>query len=188
MLPLFLSEICDPEQVDDLSAFYEKYQGELIRFAKTLLWRYGSKNVDTDAEDVVQGAFYKLIKGRLLDFSKGEKSVKAYVIMTVECVAKDLLSRTNVIYSLEEDEDFDTVSGDFLETILIRENYEIVVSELEKMDSIYNYTQLLRMQEWKPKEIARYMNVPVDTVNTRIKRGVKMLIERLEARKYSGQV
>ena len=88
----------------------------------------------------------------------------------------------------KEDEDFEAVSGDFLETILIRENYEIVVSELEKMDSIYNYTLLLRMQEWKPKEIARYMNVPVDTINTRIKRGVKMLIERLEARKYSGQV
>ncbi len=186
MLPLFLFEICDPEQVDDLSSFYEKYQGEFLRFAKTILWSGGSKNVDTDAEDVVQSAFYKLLKNRLLDFSKGEKSVKSYVSSTVESVAKDLLSRTKVFYALEDEGEFARSGEDFFENLRIKENYRIVVSELEKMDTIYSYTLLLKMREWKPKEIARYMNVPVDTVYTRIKRGEKLLLERVKARKDYG--
>ncbi len=186
MLPLFLLSIAAPDQVDDLSSFYEKYQGELLRFAKAILWSSGSKNVDTDAEDVVQSAFCKLIKNRLLDFSKGERSVKSYVLMTVESVAKDLLTRTKVLYDLEDEGELAQSDEDFFEFLCIKENYKIVVAELERMDSIYNYTLLLKMQGWSPKEIAGYMNVSVDTVYTRIRRGEKLLLERLKARKDYG--
>ncbi len=185
-LPLFLFDICDSEQVDDLSSFYEKYHGELLRFAKTILWSRGSKNVDTDAEDVVQGAFYKLIKNRLLDFSKGEMSVKSYVIMTIESVAKDMLKRTKVFYALEDEGEFSSADDDFFEMLCIKETYDIVASELERIDTIYSYTLLLKMRGWKPKEIAEYMNVPLDTVYTRIKRGEKLLVEKVRARKVYG--
>ena len=187
MFPLFLLDIAPPEQADEIAAFYEKYRDDFLRYAKSLLWRKNSKNADTDAEDMVQNAFYKILKSGLLDFSKDESAVKAYVILTIESVTKDFINKRRIFVSLDDSLEYSTHATDELfERLRIKENYSIVVSELEKMDSIYNYTLLLRMREWKPAEIAEYMNVPVETVYTRIKRGEKLLIERLKARKDYG--
>ncbi len=178
-LPLFLFEICDSEQVDDLSSFYEKYHGELLRYAKSKL---GNKcaGIDPDAEDVVQDAFYKVLKRRWLDFSRGEQSVRSFMLRAVEWSALDFLRKRKEFYTLEEYGEYAISDGDFFAAIKIKEKYDTVVKVLEEMDSIYSYTLYLKMIGQKPKEIARYMEIPVDTVYTRIRRGQKILMERLK--------
>ncbi len=178
-LPLFLFEICDPEQVNDLSSFYEKYHGELLKYAKSKL---GSKcmGIDPDAEDVVQDAYYRVLKNRWLDFSRGEQSVRAFMVKAVEWSALDFLTRRKVFYTLEEYGEYAISDADFFATIKIKERFDTVVKVIEDMDSIYSFTLFLKMTGRKPKEIARYMKISVDTVYTRIRRGKNMLIDRLK--------
>ena len=179
LLPLFLYEICDSEQVEDLSAFYEKYHDKLLRYAKSLLGNRGT-GIDYDAEDVVQDAFYRVLKRRLLDFSRGEQAVWSFIRQAVEWSAKDFLNRRKVFYTLEEYGEYAISDEDFFAAIRIKEQYDTVVKVLEGMDSIYSYTLYLKVDGRKPKEIARYMEIPVDTVYTRIRRGQKILMDRLK--------
>ena len=180
MLPLFLLEICDQDQIEDVTAFYEKYWGDLLRYAKTQLGNK-SAGIDHEAEDVLQNAFFKVLKNRLLDFSKGELAVKAYMRATIDSVIKDTFRKSKVFYTLEEDSSAAMSDEDFFEELKIKERYNIVISEIEKMEPIYSYVIMMKMNGHKPQYIAQYMHIPVNTVYTRLKRGKKMLLEKLKS-------
>jgi len=75
-LILFLLLLAVVELRDGLIAFYEKHNDSLIKYAKAQLKAQNYINYESDAADVVHNMYEKVLKEKIIDFSRSEKEVK----------------------------------------------------------------------------------------------------------------
>ena len=83
------------------------------------------------------------------------------------------------IEPFQEDDDF--ISEQMINDISSQVGYNQLVQEIKKLDDTYRDILGLRfIYEHTAKEISEILNIPIRTVETRIFRGRRILIEKLE--------
>ena len=177
----FLLSIADQSDHEKVEYVYHKYHQDMLRLATYRLRQRRSANCELDAEDVVQNAFVKIVRhiGKI-DFSLGEKAVHSYIMKIVANEVKSFMSDTVYCDNLEQYENL-LSDDDFLEQLCIREQYQEVVSAVAQLDERYSITLSLRyVDNMSVKEIAALLGIEEKSVYTRIERGKRKLLEKLQ--------
>ena len=176
----FLFTICDEKYHSQIEYLYTTYYDDMIRFATSKLRVMRRNNPRLDAEDAVQNSFLRI--GKYIDkvkFSDNQRQLKNYLltIVTHEVIRLVETNSENIDYV----EEFCDDSGyDFVEELNIKEQYNAVVKEIERMDDIYGSTLFLAYcEELTVNEIAEMMGVPTKTVYTRLSRGKVILRNKM---------
>lgn len=177
----FLLTIADKSEHEKVEYVYQKYHQEMLRLATHRLRQRRSANCELDAEDVVQNAFVKIVRhiGKI-DFSRSEQEVHSYIMTIVANEAKIFMDDAVYCDSLEQHEEL-LSDDDFIKQICIREQYQEVVSAIAQLDERYSITLSLRyVDNMSVKDIAVLLGIEEKSVYTRIERGKRKLLEKLQ--------
>ena len=177
----FLLSIADLSDHEKVEYIYHKYRQDMLRLAYSRLRQKRSANCELDAEDVVQNAFVKIVRHiAKIDFSLGEKAVHSYIMKIVANEVKIFMADVVYCDSLEQHDDL-LSDDDFIKQICIRERYQEVVTAVAQLDERYSITLSLRyVDNMSVKEIAALLGIEEKSVYTRIERGKKKLLEKLQ--------
>ncbi len=177
---VFLLTLVDEKDQKMIRKLYARYNGFMLRTARRVLEYYDHKNFALDCEDAVQNAYMKIIRYGKPDMNRSDKEIRAYLYTVVvnECylILEDHKKRQelDVLSVIPNDEDF-------IESINIAEEYENVVRAISRLEPIYSTTlHLCLVEEIKPAEVAKMLDVSINTVNTRLRRGKQQLLEALK--------
>lgn len=175
---LFLLLLAVVELRDGLIAFYEKHNDSLIKYAKAQLKAQNYINYESDAADVVHNMYEKVLKEKIIDFSRSEKEVKSYVFTVIRGAAYDLAKKQPKTVTLEDWHEI-AYSGEeeIYRMLQHNEDVEKLRRILNKLDTVYKETLLLKVKDHKPREIAKIMGVPEQTVYTRLHRATAYIIK-----------
>ncbi len=176
------SEKDEYREKDKIAYIYRAYHGDLLRFARALLRRAGLPNVTTDAEDVVQNAFLKIIKyEKNVDFDKDDGELRQYVFTVVYREAQNRICRQmeEQSYVDQLDDYADAISDDeFLRSLDIQHTYERVVEIIKSMDERYSLPLYFCFcVGMTVKQVSDMLDIPEKTVYTRLTRGKQQLLE-----------
>ena len=176
----FLFTLCDEKYHGQIEYLYTTFYDDMIRFATSKLRVMRRNNPRLDAEDAVQNSFLRISKYiDKVKFSNNERQLKNYLltVVTHEVIRLVESNSENIDYV----EEFCDDSGyDFVEEINIKEQYNAVVKEIERMGDIYGSTLFLAYcEELTVNEIAEMMEVPTKTVYTRLARGKQILRNKM---------
>lgn len=180
MLMLLLS-VCEEKEREKIEYLYKAYHDKMVRLAKRRLRLSGWYNWESDAEDVVQEVFIKLVKYiRRIDFDVPPPVLEAYVLTTVVNAASSFLSangKSAVRYIEDVTEPiYDPDASIAFEVVESKESYNKVVREILLMDEIYSAPLLMRhCMDLSAKEIADILNIPEKTVYTRLRRSTEKI-------------
>lgn len=177
----FLLSIADESDHDKIIYIYRRYHSDMFHLARSRLKNAGVPDYKTKAEDAVQNAFLKIVKYiRAIDFSVDENDIKTYILSIVVNEAINIINDTetpdNIAWNGTELRD-----EEFVERLLIRERYDVVLRAIESMEDIYRLPLLYRFyKDYSIKEMSKLFGVKEKTVYTRLVRAKKMLIDMLE--------
>ena len=177
---LFLLMFSDEDCFAKIVWLFDNYHDKMLRYARYLLKYRGDKNYINNAEDVVQEAFYRVVKFiDRIDFTMPEAAIGGYLFTIVEHEAERFLSKSHVT---EEFDEMLTICEDcnYLEEFWEKEMYVRAKEEIKRLDAKYNTVLWMRfVDEMSPEEIADALSIPQKTVYTRIARGIKKLRNKL---------
>ena len=179
MLAFLLSLATEGER-EKIEYLYNKYHNDMIRFARHRLKRFKALSSKSDAEDIVQNAFVKIVKYiDAIDLSRPEKQLKAYIFSIVVNETKNFIA-DNTAYS-----DIDTYSDvltdeHFFDKLQIEIRYNSVVEAIKQLDEKYSITLLLYYcEDMDVKMISETLGIAEKTVYTRLERGKRLVLEAL---------
>lgn len=175
MLAMCLALIDDPSDKEKFEYLYYTYEDYMLNIAMSIL------NNEALAAETVQDCFLKIAE----DFSGVDvvksKETKAMVSIMVKNKALDNLDKEyyDRVEPIQDDDDF--ISDQLINDISSQIGYNQLVQEIKKLDDIYRDILGLRfIYEHTAKEISEILCIPIRTVETRIFRGRRILIEKLE--------
>lgn len=173
---LLLLAIADNPKSGKIMLIHDKYHGNMLRYARSLLRWMGDKNYVNDGEDVVQNSYIKISKSiDRIDTSLPENVLGGYIMEIVKHEAVKFLKKQRIDVSLDE---MLTICEEcsFVEEFAKKEQYIRVVNEIDKLDA--KYRDVLRMsfiENMSIGEIAKVLKIPEKTVYTRRSRGIMLL-------------
>ncbi|MBQ9853405.1 MAG: RNA polymerase sigma factor [Ruminiclostridium sp.] len=170
MLPILLSALDTPEEKDFFSRFYHKYKTDLYRYALSLL------QDQTLAEEAVQEGWMKCVKNAGVFFQIPPEKRKAWMVVLVKNVCLDIRRKESRHQPLDPDWDMEAPAQG--------EPLGILDTIRAMPDQYRTILELKFVLEWKDKEIARHLGLPLTTVTTRISRGRKLLQDALRKEGY----
>ena len=181
----FLLTFVNESQREQLTWLFLKFHNDMIRFAKWILKINRWNNYYHDSLDIVQNVYYKIANNNRIDYSLNDKSIKSYLASAVWLEAMTFMSENKLIDSIDDCE-FLAYSNEeeFWDSIMIQENYDRVLSAIDKLEPRYSTTLLMYSKIRNVKEIAKIMGLPQKTVYTRIERGRKKLLLLLKEGSY----
>lgn len=177
MLAICLAMLEDPSDSDKFTAVHDKYHSKMLRFA------LGITQNEYDAKEVVQNSFVKLAYAFHKVSHLEMRGIESYLHRIVRNEAINFVTRSNKrMVCLDMDlfnyfEEVETPETDLVE----KEAYTRIVDCIKQLP--YTYRDVLSMSivdELKPAIIADVTNKPINTVKSTLKRGRKMLKEKLE--------
>ena len=183
----FLLTLTDESNHGKIEHIYNTYHDYMMRYAVSKFKNEGRTNFVYDAEDAVQNAFVKITKYiDAIDFSRGEKDVKNYCLMTLCNEIYDVLGDNEE--NFEFDEEFCSEKEyNIIEELEMKECFNEVIRAIKALDERYSITLYCAFcQEMTPNEIADMMGINVKTVYTRLARGKKLLLDSLKGAKING--
>lgn len=177
---LFLTTLVEGREIPKIEYIYNRYHRDMLRFAKFRLKKANIPDCATNAQDVVQSAFYKICKHiDKIDITVSEKELKTYILTIVANESSNFISDYEFVEPFN-DGYCEMSDNDFFKSVNIAESYERVIKTIESMDEKYSITLLYRYHKgMSVKQIANLMGIPEKTVYTRLGRGKKLLIESL---------
>ena len=180
MLLFLLLSVTDESVHDKIVYLVKKFHSVAIAFAKNRLYERNFPDYETEAEDVVSEVFLKIVLNiKNIDFSKSEKEIRSYVLTAVVNYINSLLRKNEI--ETESFDDKEISEQDFVNRILIREQYEKVVEAIKELDEKFRIPlTYLYFNEKSIKEIADLMAIGEKTVYKRIQRGREKILEILE--------
>ncbi len=180
MMLLFLLSLTNEENQEKVEYLFTRFHDDVIRYAKFKL--RGMKTPGFDAEDVVQEAYIKVIKYLdRIDFSVGDRSLKSYLFSVIDNQTKDMLTKVKPEECLDDYSDTLESDDDFFENLHKKEDQNAVREAIKQLPLIYTITLRYRFYtEMSIKDISDFMDVPENTVKSRIKRGKQMLSDILQ--------
>ena len=172
MLGFYLTFIDDDEGKNQFEELYIKYKQDMYSVAHSIL-----HNVE-DAEDAVHQAFLTIAN----NFEKVRKipcqEIKAYIVIIIRNVSINIYNsnKRKTEHSAELNDNV-TVDVDILEQY----EYTQLVKVISELPQIYkDIVYLYYLEEFTAKEVAKMLNISVDTVWKRAERAKKLLKEALE--------
>ena len=176
----FLLAITDESNRELIEHLYNKYHDDMIRLARNRLKFRGIESYELDSEDIVQNAFFKVVKYiDAIDFAKPEEQVKAYIFSIVVNETKNFIADKEIadnidgyLYMLSDD--------DFFKKMKVHMQYDMVVEQIKQLDEKYSITMLLYYcEDMDVKAISKIMGIAEKTVYTRLERGKRLLLDKL---------
>ncbi len=185
MLQFLLSLTNCEESAKKVTYLYTAFHDEMVALARSMLKERGDDNYDLNSEDIVQEAYLRLMKYiNAVDFARTYEELHSYVTSTVINVINDHF-KNGQEYELCEDIDMlEDCENRFFDQINAENRYENLMEAINRLDEIYLVTLKYRFIKGMSVEaISKLMGVPKKTVYTRLRRGRKMIIEYLEAKR-----
>lgn len=180
MLALCLSMIDGETEKLTFEHIYQKYADDIFKRTYKLL-----KN-QQDAEDAMQETWVKVMENIEILRGKNDRIVKAYIMKIAKNESISIMRKRG-----KEEKvlcDIDTVevaSDEELFTICEQNDVSDIVACFAELDDIYrDILSFYYFYHHSIKEIANLMNMKEATVNSRLTRGRKKLIELLKRRGY----
>ncbi len=181
MLPIILA-IQDENDRNFVEELYEKYKDRIYYRAKKLL--KNESDLEECVQDVVIAIIQKVEKLRGCD----EDHIKNYLMKCTKNIATEKYNdnakryRNEIsISEVQPEKDMDIPDlNEFMEQLIISEEaVRSIAKILDEMDPLYGdilyFKSFMRM---KNTEIAKMLNIPVNTVNQRIFRARNILIKK----------
>ncbi len=161
--------------------FIKRFSGLLYFSAAARLKRNSFVFNKQDIEDIVQGIFVEILeKGRLSEV-RDRKKIKAWLSIMAQTRALNYMrkKKERLLYK-EEFYRFDNIEADLAPQLEeeIAKKVESLIEGLGVRDKLILKLDMIHGK--KHKEIARFMNIPINTVSTIIARRKKALKERLK--------
>lgn len=184
----FLLTISDEANHSNIERIYNKYHDQMMKYAHKKFKEAKRKNFAFDAEDAVQNSFFKIVKNiDRIDFSQSEKMVKNYCFCILDNEIRNLLGDGEL--NCQDLTDYCIADEfSFINEIEMKEAYADVVKSIESLDEKYSTTLFLVFcQEISVNEIAEMMGIAPQTVYTRLRRGKKILQDKLAEAQYDAK-
>ncbi|MCH5209335.1 MAG: RNA polymerase sigma factor [Oscillospiraceae bacterium] len=175
----------DIENNDDrekVMRLYEKYKNLMYKEAYQIL------HDQLLAEDAIHDSFVKVIRNLHKINENNIPQTRSYLVIICRNTAIDMvkakLPLNQYDYATEyvSSDDSETVS-DSLDIVIKRETINDIVEAIEALPPIYRDVFILRrVHNYKREEIAKLLNINVETVKKRLTRAKHMLIRSLNRR------
>jgi RNA polymerase sigma-70 factor (ECF subfamily) len=174
---LFVLESLPPKYKSKVEKLYYDYRNDMLYTALAIVKDH------SQAEDIVQLAFIRIIKhiGRISSIPADE--VKGYVIYIVKNLSLDYLRKQKKDNTISyESIEFTVDDGRPLENIAMLDlDLNTVKEKLREMDEKYSLPLILKYTlEFSHAEIADLLDISVENVKVRCHRGRKKLIEAIK--------
>ncbi len=178
-----LVERCIQRDERAWSEFVERFSGLMYYSARERLRRNGFSFSQHDIEDIVQGIFLEIWEKRLLETVRERKKIKAWLSIVAQTRAlnykarkKERLLGEGELYKIENvvAEDHKGIDEELLSRL------EKAIEEFDAREKIIVKLNILYGK--KHREIAKFMNMPINSVSTIIARKKKILKENLGGR------
>ena len=165
-------------------AIFKKYHKSLYTYAK--------KFVDDDqaARDLVQDVFAVVWMKKKLDLE--EEHLKAWLFNTIKNACINYLKHEKVVHKHQKNQSSVLLeleikhyeSGE--KSMIEKENIERIYQAINSLPEIHRQViELSRFEGLKNKEIAKQLNIPVRTIETRLFRALSFLKEKLSEKTFS---
>ena len=176
----YLSMIEDEDDKVTFESIYQKYGKEIFRRTYNLL-----KN-QQDAEDAMQETWLKIMENIEVLQGKSDRTVKAYIMKIAKNESISIMrKRGRDEKMLCAIDDIEIVSDEELFQICEKNDISAIVSCFAELSETYrDVLSFYYFYHHSIKEIARLMNMNEATINSRLTRGKKQLIELLKRRGY----
>ena len=179
---LYLTLIDDHEYDSKFETIYYKYHDMIYAIA------IGITKDHYDAEEVMQNVFFIIAKDIENIKTENELMLKSYLYKITKNAATDIFrAKKRRIATMDSDEIDEIVSEKELTTVIeLKEQYESIIKQIEKMPAIYRDVLVLRLLHEMPiRRIAVVLGRKNSTVKQQLNRGTKMLKDILtEAKIY----
>ena len=153
--------------------FIERFSGLLFYSARERLKRAGFSFGQQDIEDVVQAVFLEIWEKGLLEQVRERRKITAWLSIVAQTRALNYM-RQKKERLLHEDESYkiDNIEASSLDESVMLE-LERAIKGFDKREKIILKLSIIHGK--RHKEIARFMNIPINTVSTIIARRKKVL-------------
>ncbi|MDY4171505.1 MAG: RNA polymerase sigma factor [Evtepia sp.] len=177
MLMILLASVKGDEEKRILTSFYKTHNDGLFRYALSIL-----RNPSL-AEEALSTSWLKCMEHMETFFSVPEEKRLYWMVVVVKNTALSLKEREKRHDSMDSVE-WEPPAPE-IQDPQHRQGHQDIVNVIRSMPAQYRtILELKFLQEWNSQQIADYMGLTVNTVNTRISRGRKLLQETLRKEGY----
>lgn len=176
----FLLTLANEEERELVRGLYNNHHDAMLRVAYSKL--KGRPNARYEAEEAVQNAFVKIIRYLdSVDFGRGANQVRSYLLTISAHEAVRLTEKENLFSDMLSEEEEPVSEEDFLDSLCLQEDYARAVSAISSLDDRYSMPlELKYVWEKSAEEIGNLLEIPISTVYTLLRRGKKLLTEKLQ--------
>ena len=175
MLGFYLSLIDEPDDKEKFAEIFRSYGNMMFSKAMSVLHNTAL------AEEAVQESFLKIAKNISKISEPNCSKTAAFIVIIVRNTALDMLKNEHINDTEPLDEAIPDISSDVLSRIISSDGYSALLNAVNGLDSIYSDVLMLKLvYGYDTASISKLMNIPVKTVDSRIYRGKKLLMTKLE--------
>lgn len=175
MLGFYLSLIDEPDDKEKFAEIFRSYGNMMFSKAMSILHNAAL------AEEAVQESFLKIAKNISKISDPNCSKTAAFIVIIVRNTALDMLKSEHINDTEPRDEAIPDISSDTLSRIISNDGYNALLNAVNGLDSIYSDVLILKLvYGYDTASISKLMNIPVKTADSRIYRGKKLLMTKLE--------
>lgn len=175
MLGFYLSLIDEPDDKEKFAEIFRSYGNMMFSKAMSVLHNTAL------AEKAVQESFLKIAKNISKISEPNCSKTAAFIVIIVRNTALDMLKNEHINDTEPLDEAIPDISSDVLSRIISSDGYSALLNAVNGLDSIYSDVLMLKLvYGYDTASISKLMNIPVKTADSRIYRGKKLLMTKLE--------
>lgn len=175
MLGFYLSLIDEPDDKEKFAEIFRSYGNMMFSKAMSVLHNTAL------AEEAVQESFLKIAKNISKISEPNCSKTAAFIVIIVRNTALDMLKSEHINDTEPLDESIPDISSDTLSRIISNDGYNALLNAVNGLDSIYSDVLMLKLvYGYDTASISKLMNIPVKTADSRIYRGKKLLMTKLE--------
>lgn len=181
-----LIERCIRREEKAWGEFIEQFSGLLYYSARERLKRNGIAFGQEDIEDIVQAVFLEIWDKERLSEVKERKRIRAWLSIMAQTRALNYMrNKKEILLRQEEFYKIDNLVAGSGPCLGSDGDSEALLKKLEKVTESFSAKEKIIVKSnmiygKTHKEIARFMNMPVNTVSTVIARKKKLIRERLK--------
>lgn len=175
MLGFYLSLIDEPDDKEKFAEIFRSYGNMMFSKAMSILHNAAL------AEEAVQESFLKIAKNISKISDPNCSKTAAFIVIIVRNTALDMLKSEHINDTEPLDEAIPDISSDTLSRIISNDGYNALLNAVNGLDSIYSDILMLKLvYGYDTLSISKLMKIPVKTADSRIYRGKKLLMTKLE--------
>lgn len=175
MLGFYLSLIDEPDDKEKFAEIFRSYGNMMFSKAMSVLHNTAL------AEEAVQESFLKIAKNISKISDPNCSKTAAFIVIIVRNTALDMLKSEHINDTEPLDEAIPDISSDALRHIISSDCYSALLNAVGELDSIYSDILMLKLvYGYDTLSISKLMKIPVKTADSRIYRGKKLLMTKLE--------